>query len=150
MAVTLHRIGAPRAGGNPFSETWRATVAGIPARGRGLRGDHAPNQGVLGPGVIAIGGVGSIGDVCLVGHLKRGKAGGGRERADRVAHKCDEPRHVCGAISALGAVGQHEFDLKSRGGVVWFNIAKQANWPIDSPLAAERAFAAGVGAARYK
>ena len=34
--------------------------------------------------------------------------------------------------------------------LVWFNIPKQANWPIESSRSAERAFAAGVRAPRYK
>ena len=33
--------------------------------------------------------------------------------------------------------------------LIWFNIPKQANWPIESSRAAERAFAAGVKAPRY-
>ncbi len=43
-------------------------------------------------------------------------------------------------------LGQHP-EVKS---LVWFNIRKQANWPIESSRAAETAFARAVGASRYK
>ena len=46
----------------------------------------------------------------------------------------------------FGFLGDHP-EVKS---LVWFNLAKQADWPIDSSLAAEASFAAGVGASRYK
>ena len=46
----------------------------------------------------------------------------------------------------FGFLGDHP-EVKS---LVWFNVAKQADWPIDSSLAAEASFAAGVGASRYK
>ncbi len=43
-------------------------------------------------------------------------------------------------------LGRHP-EVKS---LVWFNIRKQANWPIESSRAAERAFAEAVQAPRYK
>ena len=46
----------------------------------------------------------------------------------------------------FGFLGDHP-EVKS---LVWFNLAKQADWPIDSSLAAQTSFAAGVKASRYK
>ena len=43
-------------------------------------------------------------------------------------------------------LGQHP-EVKA---VVWFNLRKQANWPIESSGAAARAFAGAVAARRYK
>ena len=43
-------------------------------------------------------------------------------------------------------LGQHP-QVKA---VVWFNLRKQANWPIESSRTAERAFADAVAARRYK
>jgi hypothetical protein len=40
----------------------------------------------------------------------------------------------------------HHPEVKS---LVWFNISKQASWPIESSRAAMRAFAAGVQSSRY-
>ena len=45
----------------------------------------------------------------------------------------------------FGFLGHHP-EVKA---LIWFNIPKQANWPIESSRAAERAFAAGVKAPRY-
>jgi cellulose synthase (UDP-forming) len=50
-------------------------------------------------------------------------------------------------IQGMFAFLDHHPEVKS---VVWFNIRKQANWPIQSSRAAESTFAAGVRAARYK
>ncbi len=52
-----------------------------------------------------------------------------------------------GWIRGMFAYLAHHPEVKS---FIWFNLNKQANWPIQSSRGAERAFRDGVQAARYK
>lgn len=50
-------------------------------------------------------------------------------------------------INGMFAYLAHHREVKA---LVWFNMRKQTNWPIQSSRSAERAFAAGVRSPRYK
>jgi hypothetical protein len=50
-------------------------------------------------------------------------------------------------ITGMFAFLAHHPEVKS---LVWFDLDKQTNWPVQSSRAAERAFRDGVQAARYE